>query len=278
MNSMKLKSIKKYDDGTKGAKVKDNTPSFAKNIKPLTAEQKAKGEKINELAKKKKLFDGGTKKLKKEDESPTAQEGKAKKMSLTTSTTTTGGSTGTTGSARIKEETMQKDKTTGKVNLVEGFKDPNNKDRSGQEALRKKALDEANKNIGNLKHGDKITYDTPKGKQHAGTVEKIEATPAEAPKTVTATKKEFVASTPKKSEKAPIKAESTIASERSSHPASEGWYKKNNVWLKESKSGNYEKAKPKGTIADSAKKQKELSKKEDGVKKMKLYKKGSKMC
>lgn len=276
--SMKLKSITKYKDGDKSIKVKSTTPSFADKIKPLSAEQKAKGEKINELDKKKKLFDDGTKKLKKDDESPYAQEGKPRKMSLTTTTTSTGGSTGSIGSARIKEETMQKDKTTGKVNLVEGFKDPNNKDRSGQESLRKKALEDANKNIGNYKHGDKITYNTPKGKQHAGTVEKIEAIPASKPTVTTTTKKEFVASTPAKSEKAPIKAESTIASERAAHPASEGWYKKNNVWLKESKSGNYETKKPKGTVADSIKKQKELNKKADGAKKMKLYNKGSKMC
>ncbi len=266
-----------YDDGTKGVKVKP-TPSFAKNIKPLTSEQKAKGEKINELAKKKKLFKDGTKKLKKEDEVPVGQEGTARKISVVKKTTATGGTTGTTGSARIKEETMQKDPTTGKVKLIEGFKDPNNKDRSGQEALRRKALEDANKNIGSLKHGDKVTYNTPKGKQHAGTVEKIDAKPAEAPKKITVVKKQFVASTPTKSEKAPIKAESTIAAEREAHPAKDGWYKQNNVWLKKSTSANYEKAKPKGTVADSAKKQKELTKKAGGAKKMKIYKKGSKMC
>lgn len=290
MNSMKLKTIKKYDGGTKGIKTDKpvSIPSFANKIKPLTSEQKAKGDSINTLDKKKKLFKDGGKDI--GSDIPTSKSGGSKPVVKETTTTSTG-SKGTSGSAKIIEETVQKTKS-GKVETVAGFKDPKNIDRSGQTSARQKALDEAKKNLDSLPHGHKITYKAPNGStQHAGRVEKTEATPATPPKKETIEKMRLTTpnsntSSSKNSSGKQVMGSSEVAKNKAEHQA-KGEYFQNGQYIKTKnstlKSKEDIKSRPLNknkAVVDDAKTQKKLVTKKfkDGTNKMKLMKKGSKMC
>lgn len=288
MNSMKLKSIKKYDGGTKGIKSEKPTPSFANKIKPLTPEQKAKGDSINTLDKKKKLFKDGGKDIKSNEIS--SRSGGSKPVVKDT-TTISKGTEGTKGSAKIIEETVQKTKTGG-VETIPGFKDPKNVDRSGQTNARQKALDEAKQNLDSLPHGHKITYKAPNGSiQHAGRVEKTEGTKATPPVAKTTEKMRLTTpntntSSSKNSSGKQVMGSSEVAKNKAEHLA-KGEYFQNGHYIKTKNSALKSKEdiskrslnKDKAVVDDPSTQKKLVKNKfKDGVKKMTLMKKGSKMC
>lgn len=179
---MKAKSvnIKKYDGGTKSTKtITVKKPSFAGFVKPLSKEQTAKGDSINALDKKKKLFDGGTKKIDNYTRETTKSE-----MTKPASK----------GKLYIKEGTIQR-KAVGKgVDFVPKDKEStisykgkiidrksNKAESGGQASLRKATLD-SHKDTDlskRYKEGDTVTYDTTKGKQVAGKIAKSPDSPAE---------------------------------------------------------------------------------------------------
>lgn len=278
MNSMKLKSIKKYDGGTKDVKT-SSTPSFASKIKPLSDEQKAKGDSINALDKKKKLFKGGGKDI-------TSKSGGSKPVVKQTSEVSKG-TAGTKGSFEVREETMQKG-ADGKVRLVPGFRDPSNVDRPGQTGPRQSIINYANKNPHLYEDKQAITYKAANGTmQHAATMHKTPATPPTPPIAKTVEKMRLTtpntnASSSKNSSGKQVMGTSEVAKNKAEHLA-KGEYFQNGQYLKTKNSDLKSKEeiskrplnKDKGIVDDPSSQTKLVKGKfKEGVKKMKLMKKG----
>lgn len=196
---------------------------------------------------------------------------------------------GSKGKLFIKEGTVQRTSPTG-VKFVadddKSIRNSSNKiidpksgktESSGQASLRKATID-SHQGVDlskRYKEGDTVTYDTKKGKQVAGKIQKSADTP---PEYRTITTKQVLVS--KKGDVKDSGGKSSVGKQLKSegYTNQQGTYKyikaDENKWVNEDEVDAHEKA---GYFRSDRAKNK-LEKKALGVKKMKVFKKGSKMC